>query len=366
MDRHYMQMALELAASARGRTSPNPMVGAVVIKDENVIGRGCHLRAGTPHAEVHALNEAGDKAKGATLYVTLEPCCHHGRTGPCSEAVIKAGVSRVVVAMADPNPLVAGGGVKRLREAGIEVTLGVMEEEALELNEVFIKFITTRRPFVVAKAAMSLDGKIATRSGKSKWITGAEARAYGHQMRDWYDAILVGIGTVLADDPSLTARLPGGRGRDPVRIILDSQARTPVNARVLTQRSEAPTIIAVTSGAPPGRLEALRQAGAEVLAVNGGPRIELAEMMKTLGEKEITSVLIEGGAGVHGSAIKAGIVDKAAWFIAPKIIGGREAPGPVGGQGVDDPSEAGELERLRVSHLGPDLYVEGYFKNRGG
>jgi len=366
MDRHYMQMALELAASARGRTSPNPMVGAVVIKDENVIGRGCHLRAGTPHAEVHALNEAGEEAKGATLYVTLEPCCHHGRTGPCAEAVIKAGISRVVVAMDDPNPLVAGGGIKRLREAGIEVTQGVLEEEARELNEVFIKYITTRRPFVVAKAAMSLDGKIATRSGKSRWITGSEARGYGHQMRDWYDAILVGIGTVLADDPSLTARLPGGRGRDPVRIILDSQARTPLEARVLTQQSEAPTIIAVTSGAPPGRLEALRQAGAEVLVVNSGLRIELVEMMKTLGEKEITSVLIEGGAGVHGSAITAGIVDKAAWFIAPKIIGGREAPGPVGGQGVDDPSEAAELERLRVSRLGPDLYVEGYFKNRGG
>lgn len=366
MDRHYMQMALELAAGARGRTSPNPMVGAVVVKDENIIGRGCHLRAGTPHAEVHALKEAGEEAKGATLYVTLEPCCHHGRTGPCAEAVIKAGISRVVVAMDDPNPLVAGGGIKRLREAGIAVTQGVLEEEARELNEVFIKYITTRRPFVVAKVAMSLDGKIATRSGKSKWITGSEARGYGHQMRDWYDAILVGIGTVLADDPSLTARLPGGRGRDPVRIILDSQARTPLEAKVLTQQSEAPTIIAVTSGAPPGRLEALRQAGAEVLVVNSGPRIELVEMMKLLGEKEITSVLIEGGSGVHGSAITAGIVDKAAWFIAPRIIGGREAPGPVGGQGIDDPSEAAELERLRVSRLGPDLCVEGYFKNRGG
>lgn len=365
MDRLYMQMALELAASARGRTSPNPMVGAVVVKDGNVVGRGCHLRAGTPHAEVHALKEAGNKAKGATLYVTLEPCCHHGRTGPCSEAVINAGVSKVVVATADPNPLVAGGGVERLREAGVEVTLGVMEEEARELNEVFIKYITTRRPFVVVKAAVSLDGKIATRSGKSKWLTGSEARAYGHQMRDCYDAILVGIGTILADDPSLTARLPEGRGRDPARIILDSQARTPLNARLLIQLSEAPTIIAVTACAPPGRQEALQQAGAEVLVVNGGHRVDLAELMKLLGEKEITSVLIEGGAGVHGSAITAGIVDKVAWFIAPKIIGGREAPGPVGGLGVDDPSEAAELERLKVSRLGPDLCVEGYFKNRG-
>jgi diaminohydroxyphosphoribosylaminopyrimidine deaminase/5-amino-6-(5-phosphoribosylamino)uracil reductase len=362
MDRYYMQMALELAAKARGRTSPNPLVGAVVVKDGKVIGSGYHLKAGTPHAEVHALNEAGEGARGATLYVTLEPCCHHGRTGPCSEAVIKAGISRVVLAMTDPNPLVAGGGVKRLREAGIEVTQGVMEAEARELNEIFIKYITTRRPFVLAKAAVSLDGKIATRSGKSRWITGPGARAYGHQLRDWYDAILVGIGTVLADDPSLTTRLPGGGGRDPVRIILDSQARTPLGARVLTQASAAPTIIAATAGAPPLRLEALRQAGAQTLVVNEGPRVDLAELMRLLGEREITSVLIEGGAGVHGSAFAAGIVDKASWFIAPKIIGGRQAPGPVGDPGVDDPSGAAGLERLKVSRLGNDLCIEGYFK----
>lgn len=366
MDRYYMQMALELAARARGRTSPNPMVGAVVVKDGKVIGSGYHLRAGTPHAEVHALNEAGEKARGSTLYVTLEPCCHHGRTGPCSEAVIKAGVARVVVAMADPNPKVAGGGIRQLKEAGIEVTLGVLEDEARQLNEVFIKYITTGRPFVTAKAAVSLDGKIATRSGKSKWITGPEARAYGHQLRDWYDAIMVGIGTVLADDPSLTARLPGGGGRDPARVILDSHARTPLNARILTQQSDAPTIIAVTAGALPAKLEALRQAGAEVLVVNDGPRVDLAALMKVLAGKEITSVLIEGGAAVHGSALAAGIVDKVAWFIAPRIIGGREAPGPVGGAGVDDPSEAVELERVKVSRLGADLCVEGYIKNRGG
>ncbi|MCL6635390.1 MAG: bifunctional diaminohydroxyphosphoribosylaminopyrimidine deaminase/5-amino-6-(5-phosphoribosylamino)uracil reductase RibD, partial [Peptococcaceae bacterium] len=344
MDRHYMRMALELAGRARGRTSPNPMVGAVVVKDGKVVGSGYHLRAGTPHAEVHALNEAGEKARGATLYVTLEPCCHYGRTGPCSEAVIGAGIARVVVAMTDPNPKVAGGGIKRLREAGIEVTLGVLEEEARELNEVFIKYITTGRPFVVAKAAMSLDGKIATRSGRSKWITGPEARAYGHQLRDWYDAIMVGIGTVLADDPSLTARLPGGKGRDPVRVILDSRARIPLNAGVLTRRSGAPTIIAATAAAPQAKLAALRRAGARVLVVNDGPRVDLAGLMKLLAEQEITSVLIEGGSGVHGSALAAGIVDKVAWFIAPRIIGGREAPGPVGGEGVDDPAGAVEVE----------------------
>ncbi len=364
MDRHYMQMALEMAARARGRTSPNPLVGAVVVKENNVIGCGYHLKAGTPHAEVLALNEAGRDAEGATLYVTLEPCCHHGRTGPCTEALIKAGITRVVVAMADPNPLVSGKGIKRLIDAGVEVTTGVMEEESRELNEIFIKYITTGQPFVVAKAAISLDGKIATRSGKSKWITSPEARAYGHQLRDWYDTIMVGIGTVLSDDPSLTTRLTGREGRDPARIILDSRARTPLNAKLLTQKSEAPTIVAVTTTAPPTRLEALQQAGAEILLVNEGPEIDLAKLMKILGEKEITSVLIEGGAAVHASALTAGLVDKTVWFIAPKSIGGREAPGPVGGLGVDDPSEALELERVRVIRLGPDLCIEGYIKNR--
>lgn len=362
MDRNYMKIALELAARARGRTSPNPMVGAVVVKEGEIIGRGYHRKAGTPHAEIHALNEAGEAARGATMYVTLEPCCHYGRTGPCTDAIINAGVARVVTAMADPNPLVSGKGIRLLESAGIEVTSGVMEEEALELNEVFIKYITTRRPYVVAKAAVSMDGKIATRSGKSKWITGAEAREYGRRLRDWYDAIMVGIGTVLADDPSLTTRLPGGGGRDPVRIILDSRARIPLNARVLTQQSEAPTIIAVTSGAPPERVKALRGNGAEVLVVNDGPQVNLGELMRLLGDRGIASVLIEGGASVHGAAFAAQIVDKAAWFIAPKIIGGRDAPGPVGGPGADSPSEAAGLERVKVSRIGPDLLVEGYLK----
>lgn len=366
MDRHYMKMALELAARARGRTSPNPMVGAVVVKAGHVVGQGYHRRAGTPHAEMLALAEAGRDAAGATLYVTLEPCCHHGRTGPCSEAVIAAGVAKVVIAMADPNPLVAGGGIRRLRDAGLEVIQGVMEEEAWELNEVFIKYITTRQPFTVAKVAMSLDGKIATRTGQSKWITGPEARACGHQLRDWYDAIMVGIGTVLADDPFLTTRLSAEKGRDPVRVILDSQARTPLNATILTQRSEAPTLIATTASAPLKRLEALRQVGAEVLVVNEGARVNLNELIKMLGQREVTSILIEGGAEVHGSALTAKIVDKVVWFIAPKIIGGRDAPGPVGGMGVGDLSVAAELERVKVNTLGSDLCVEGYIRYRGG
>jgi len=361
-----MKMALELAARARGRTSPNPMVGACVVKDGQVVGCGFHRRAGTPHAEVHALRDAGEQAKGATLYVNLEPCCHYGRTGPCTEAIIKAGIARVVVAMTDPNPLVAGKGIRALHEAGIDVTLGVLEKEARELNEVFIKYITTGLPFVVAKAAVSLDGKIATRTGRSKWITGEAARAYGHRLRDWYDAIMVGIGTVLADDPSLTTRLPGGGGRDPVRVIVDSKARTPLNARVLTQSSGAPTLIATTAGASPARIELLRQTGAKVLVSGEEPRVDLAGLLKILAQEGITSVLIEGGATIHGSALEERIVDKVVWFIAPKIIGGREAPGAVGGEGVNDPSEAAGLEQLKISRLGSDLCVEGYLKYRGG
>ncbi len=355
-----MRQALRLAIKGRGRTSPNPLVGALVVKDGVVVGRGFHAKAGTPHAEIHALKEAGHRAKGATLYVNLEPCCHYGRTGPCTEAIIEAGIKRVVVAMTDPNPLVSGKGIKRLLEAGLEVTAGVLEKEARQLNEVFVKYITAGRPFVVCKAAVSLDGKIATRSGQSKWITSPEARAYAHRLRDWYDAVLVGIGTVLSDDPLLTARLPNGRGRNPVKVIVDSKARIPVNARVFSEESPAPTILATTKGAPPEKLEEIAAAGAQVVVVNEGPRVDLQLLMDLLAEKEITSVLIEGGAEVHASAFRSKIVDKVVWFIAPKLIGGREAPGPIGGEGIENLREALALERVKLKKIGPDIYVEGY------
>ncbi len=366
-DRHYMQMALELAAKARGRTSPNPMVGAVLVKGGEVVGKGFHAKAGGAHAEVVALADAGEKARGATAYVTLEPCCHHGRTGPCTEALLKAGVKKVVAAMTDPNPLVAGKGLTILREAGVEVTSGVLEEEAVQLNEVFIKYITSRRPFVVLKAATSLDGKIATASGESKWITGEAAREFGHRLRDSYDAILVGVNTVLADDPSLTARLPEGRGKDPIRIIVDSSARTPTAAKVLTQLSAAHTIIATTGAAPAERRAGLMAAGAEVLVVPGaGPRVDLVKLMEMLGEKQITSVLVEGGGQVNGAALTAGIVDKVAWFMAPKIIGGDGAPGPVRGDGIASLQNAIKLYDLSIEKLGEDIFVTGYTSERGG
>ncbi|RJQ24928.1 MAG: bifunctional diaminohydroxyphosphoribosylaminopyrimidine deaminase/5-amino-6-(5-phosphoribosylamino)uracil reductase RibD [Peptococcaceae bacterium] len=360
-----MQMTLDLAARARGRTSPNPMVGAVVVKDDQVIGRGYHARAGEPHAEALALRAAGEASRGATLYVNLEPCCHYGRTGPCAELVISAGVKRAVVAMKDPNPLVSGRGVERLSQAGLAVTVGVMATEAARLNEVFIKHITTELPFIIAKVAMSLDGKIAAHTGRSRWITGPAARSYGHQLRDRYDAIMVGVGTVLADDPSLTTRLPDSDGRDPVRVVLDSTARTPLGAKILAQRPAARTVIATTTGAPAGRLAALRQAGAQTLAAGDGPRVDLKELMKELGRQGITSVLIEGGAEVHGSALAAGIVDKVVWFIAPRIIGGRTAPGPVGGAGVDEPGQAVLLEQVTVNRLDSDICIEGYVAGSG-
>jgi diaminohydroxyphosphoribosylaminopyrimidine deaminase/5-amino-6-(5-phosphoribosylamino)uracil reductase len=363
-DEVYMRLALDLARCGRGRTSPNPMVGAVVVKEGRIVGQGYHERAGGPHAEVVALREAGEAARGATLYVSLEPCCHTGRTGPCTEAILEAGVARVVAAMKDPNPLVAGRGLERLRQAGLEVTVGVLEREAARLNEVFCKYITTRRPFVVLKVAMTLDGKIATRTGASRWITGPAAREYVHALRDTYDAVLVGRGTVLADDPALTVRLPQG-GRDPVRVVLDSRARLPETARVLQTGSPAPTIVAVTGDAPAERIGRLEEAGARVMVLPGeGGRVSLPALLEELGRREITSVLVEGGATVHAAALAAGVVDKVVWFVAPKIFGGREAPGPVGGPGVADPAAALALEDVEVTRYGPDICIEGYVRGR--
>ncbi|MBM7855756.1 diaminohydroxyphosphoribosylaminopyrimidine deaminase/5-amino-6-(5-phosphoribosylamino)uracil reductase [Desulfohalotomaculum tongense] len=360
-DRYYMKEALQLAAKAEGCTSPNPMVGAVVVKNGRIVGRGYHQRAGTPHAEVHALREAGEQAEGATIYVTLEPCCHYGRTPPCTEAIKKAGISRVVVAITDPNPLVAGRGLNILKEAGIEVTSGVLADEAGKLNEVFIKYITTNRPFVVLKAAVSLDGKIATATGESQWITGPESREYAHRLRHRYDGILVGINTVLSDNPSLTARLPEGGGRDPVRIVLDSKCRTPLDAKIINQSSKAKTIIATTEAADREKIEALKQAGAEVIVLPGSSgRVDIEELLKELGRREITSLLVEGGGGVHGSFLTAKMVDKVYWFIAPMLIGGAEAPGAVAGRGAEKLADAVKLKELTIHRFGPDICIEGY------
>lgn len=374
-DQQYMQLALELARKAMGRTSPNPMVGAVVVKNNLILGRGYHAKAGTAHAEIHALREAGEDSKGATLYVTLEPCSHYGRTPPCTKAIIEAGISRVVAAMADPNPLVAGRGFEQLRQAGIEVQYGLMEAEAERLNEVFIKYITIGKPFVVMKTAMTLDGKIAATSGDSKWVTGEEARLMVHRLRDRYDAIMVGIGTVLTDDPALTTRLPEAKGRDPIRVIVDSRARLPLESRVITQlpqrvvtdkttnTSMAPTIIATTNLAPQAKLKALEKAGAWIMVTPAKDgQVDLAKLMEQLAAEGITGILLEGGSQLNASALETGIVDKVISFIAPKIIGGREAPGPVGGVGITKMNQAIQLSNIAVEQIGQDIIIEGYIK----
>jgi diaminohydroxyphosphoribosylaminopyrimidine deaminase/5-amino-6-(5-phosphoribosylamino)uracil reductase len=366
IDEQFMQEALALAAQARGRTSPNPMVGSVVVKDGRVVGRGYHAKAGAPHGEVVALEDAGLQAKGATLYITLEPCCHYGpfkRTPPCTKAIIAAGIRRVVAAMRDPNPLVSGKGLEELRQAGIEVKLPVLETEAAALNEVFITYITTKRPFVLLKVAASLDGKIATVTGESRWITNERSRLLVHQLRDQVDAVMVGINTVLRDDPLLTTRLPGGGGRDPMRIIVDTRLRTPCQARVLAASTTACTLIATTPEAPREKRLQLEAVGAQVLVVEGdGPGVPLRPLMEQLGGMQVTSILLEGGGELHSSALRAGIVDKVWYFLAPKLIGGRAAPPAIGGEGFARLEEAVTLERMQVRQLDDDLLIEGYVR----
>ena len=362
-DEDFMRAALALARHAEGRTSPNPLVGAVIVRDGHIVAAGWHRRAGTEHAEIHALRMAGELARGATLYVTLEPCAHYGRTGPCAKAVAEAGIQRVVIGMKDPNPLVSGKGIRILENAGIDVRCGVLEKEAAQLNEVFLKWMETGFPFVVLKAAMSLDGKIATCTGESQWITNHASRNRVHEMRDRYDAILAGIGTVLKDDPSLTTRLPDRQGKNPVRIIADSMARTPLTAKVVTD-GLAPTIIAVTELAPPERVEALQNAGVQVLTAGKGSRVDLRSLMKQLGQREICSVLAEGGGQIHFSLLKAGLVDKVCMFIAPELIGGRSALTPVEGEGFSSLGDAVRLGRMTTEMLDGDILLTGYVVRR--
>jgi len=360
-DTDYMWMALELAEHGRGKTSPNPMVGAVLVRDGKIVGRGYHARAGGDHGEIVALKEAGDRARGATLYINLEPCCHHGRTPPCVDAIIKAGVLRVVAAMTDPFEKVAGEGFARLRKAGIEVEVGLMANEAHRLNEVFVKYVTARKPFVVLKIAMSLDGRIATRTGESKWITCEEARVRVHRLRDEVDAVLVGRGTVEQDDPMLTTRLPDGDGKNPIRVVLDGNARMPVGARVLTDGSGAPVWVAVGESADPRRVSKLRNAGAEIVALRDRDgRIELDTVLRELGRREVTSLLIEGGKDVFTEALKSHNVDKLFAFVAPVILGGDGRYNAVGDLGVERIADALRLRDVTVERVCDDILIQGY------
>lgn len=352
-DREYMQRALALAAQGRGRTSPNPMVGCLVVRDDTVIGEGFHAKAGEPHAEVHALAAAGD-ARGATLYVTLEPCCFQGRTPPCTDLIIKHKPARVVVAMPDPNPRVSGRGVFQLRNAGIEVEVGLLEEDARRLNEAFCKHIATRMPFVIAKCGMSLDGKIATRTGDSRWVTSETARHMVHEIRNEVDAILVGSRTVMLDDPSLTTRLDAGKTKDPIRVILDADDYLDPRARIFHLESNAPTWVVV----PDERTIAEAN---ETLHIPSGPGgLDMRHLMRELGARDIVSVLVEGGGTTLASAFEAGVVDKVLFFVAPKIVGGRDAITAVEGEGAARMADAIALERMRAIPVGEDILIEAY------
>ncbi len=354
-DEKWMARALELAEKGRGYVEPNPLVGAVVVHDGMVVGEGWHEGFGKPHAEINALAKAGEAARGATLYVTLEPCCHHGKTPPCTETILGAGVRRVVAAMTDPFPAVAGQGVARLRQAGIVLEMGLMENEARRLNAPYLKLISTGRPYVHAKWAMTLDGKIATRTGDSKWISGEMSRRHTHELRGRMDAIIVGIGTVLADNPSLTVRPPGPRV--PMRIVLDSDGRLPSSSSLATTAGDTPVLVVMADDS--AKASDLRALGCEVLTLpshNGLP--DVTSLLDELGRRRLTNVLVEGGAQVLGSFFDAKVVDEVHAFIAPLITGGN-ATTAVAGLGIDKISEALRLAEWTVEKLGTDMLIHG-------
>jgi len=356
-DERYMRRALDLARRALGRTAPNPAVGAVVVLDGVIVGEGFHPAAGEPHAEIFALRQAGKAAKRATLYVTLEPCCHRGRTGPCATAVIAAGIVRLVAGCRDPNPRVAGGGFAQLQAAGIEVVSGILEDECRRLIAPFAKHIRTGLPYVTLKAGMTIDGAVATASGESQWITGAESRAAVHHLRNTHDAIMVGIGTVLADNPRLTTRLPQGEGKNPLRIVVDSTLRTPSSAALLA--AEGKTLILTSAAASAVDIERLQREQVEILRVAGNPgAIDLADAMRQLGARGIQSILLEGGGRLHHGALHAGIVDRLCLFVAPLLLGGHGLPA-FSGPGVSHLKDAFRLQHLYVERYGDDLLLHG-------
>jgi diaminohydroxyphosphoribosylaminopyrimidine deaminase/5-amino-6-(5-phosphoribosylamino)uracil reductase len=379
-DLAFVQLSIQLAAQGAGLVSPNPLVGSVVVKDGEIVGRGYHRYDDLKHAEVWALEEAGERARGATVYVNLEPCSHQGtgkRTPPCVKALIDAGVKRVVASMVDPNPQVNGRGFDRLRAAGIEIEVGAMEREARRLNEKFVKFVTTGLPFVHLKTACSLDGRIATRAGDSKWITGQEARAASQRLRHEYDAILVGIGTVLTDDPLLTDRTQLPRRRPLARIVLDSSLRIPLESQLVRTARDWPVIVFTAkreearAGAFPTlaqsfvpwktKLEALREFGVEVIRLEPDRgRLDLKTILSTLSGRNLSSVIVEGGAEAAGSFIAERLIDKATFFLAPKIIGGRDAVPAIGGEGIERLSEAIALGEVEVVRRGDDWEFTGY------
>lgn len=357
-DEKYMRLAMQLAGNAIGRTSPNPLVGAVIVKDNRVVGCGWHRKAGTPHAEVHALNQAGELAQGADVYVTLEPCAHYGKTPPCAKALVEAKVKNVYGGLLDVNPKVAGKGFKILEDAGIHVEYGFLQDELRKQNEVFFKWIEHKKPFIVLKAAMTLDGKIATATGQSKWITNETSRAYGYKLRDIYDGIMVGINTVIEDNPMLTARVDGGK--NPIRIVVDSSLKIDINANVVQDKS-AKTIIATTDKADKDKILKLQAQDVDVIVVDKdeNDKVDIEKLLDILGQQNICSILVEGGATLSGSFVARKLVDKVYFFIAPKIVGGKEAKTPVAGTGILNLQEALALKDIQIEKLEEDILIIG-------
>lgn len=353
----YMDLALTNARAMKGQTDPNPLVGSVIVNDNRIVGVGTHLKAGEPHAEIHALRMAGELAHGGTIYVTLEPCSHHGRTGPCAEAIVQAGIKKAVIATLDPNPVVSGSGVKILKDAGVEVITGVREKEARQMNEVFNKFIVEKKPFLTLKAGITLDGKVATHTFDSKWITSEEARVDVHHLRNENMGILAGINTVLEDNPALTTRIPNGR--NPVRIVLDSTLKIPLDYQLVTD-NEAETWIFTSRVHDETKKKELEQAGVRVFVTNRENTVDPHEVVERLGEEGISSVMIEGGGNIHASFLENQLIDKVVLYIAPKLVGGKDAPTFLEGTGVKLMKDAVELNDAAFIPVGKDLKYIGY------
>lgn len=342
----------------KGQTDPNPLVGSVIVNENRIVGVGTHLKAGEPHAEIHALRMAGEKARGGTIYVTLEPCSHHGRTGPCAVAIVEAGIKKVVIAALDPNPLVSGRGVRILEDAGIEVEVGILEEKSRKMNEVFNKFIVQKIPFVTLKSGITLDGKIASHTNNSKWITSAEARQDVHKLRNENQAILVGVNTVIHDDPELTTRIPNGR--NPIRVIMDSTLKIPLGSKVLNDQ-QAETWVFTTENHDKEKKERIEELGAKVFITNTS-QVNPVRVLEILGENLVSSLLIEGGGTINAAFLENRLVDKTIFYMAPKLIGGKGSPSFFGGTGIDKMADAIELIDLHVTQIGPDFKFTGYPK----
>lgn len=366
-----MARALELSKKAVGFVNPNPLVGAVIVKNNKIIGEGYHEHFGGPHAEVNAFANAKENAfknvdydvEGATMYVTLEPCAHYGKTPPCAEAIVRNKIAKVVVGMIDPNPLVSGKGIEILKKAGIEVTTGIMEKEIRKTNEIFIKYITHKKPFCIMKTAMTMDGKIATSTGDSKWISNEKSRAYVHELRNMVTGIMVGIGTVLSDDPQLTTRRQGVISKNPIRIIIDSTAKIPLDSKALRCDEKTKTILVTTKFASDSKIEAIKQKGAEVIVTPSKDKwVDLNYLMEELGARGIDSILLEGGSTLNYSALDKGIVDKVITFISPKMFGGTSCKTPVGGVGIDRVKDSIMIMDTKVTMFNEDIMIEGYIK----